>query len=130
MEFGDGTTAAWVKIILHPHQILGIPLEDQLLFQLYAATAIDLLWAIRNQIEHGGKGCDVQEFVRRVRRIALEHGDAWRKKLGPAKVLCWTPPPADSIKRNNDVAVRESFAELAAVARDCEGKVKLQWSSC
>ena len=53
--FGDGTVADWVQIILRPHQAIGVPLEDQHFFQIFALNAIDLTWVARNQLEHNGK---------------------------------------------------------------------------
>lgn len=46
--FGIGSVGDWVSKVIHPHQHIGIPLEEQLFFQLYAANAIDMLWHCRN----------------------------------------------------------------------------------
>lgn len=42
--FGSGSVGDWIQKILHPHQRIRIPLEEQHLFQLYTMNAIDLLW--------------------------------------------------------------------------------------
>lgn len=78
--FGEGSVAAWVQKILHPHQSIGIPLEEQHFFQIYAANAIDLTWAARNHVEHWGSKSDALVLVHRVLRVRREHKAAWDKK--------------------------------------------------
>lgn len=75
--YGMGALTEWVQAILHPHKVLGIPLEDQLYFQLYAVIAIDFLWMARNEVVHGGRKWAVQESVYRVRKLGSEHLEAW-----------------------------------------------------
>lgn len=122
--FGGGSDAEWVKVILHRHQAIGLPLEDQLFFQLYAVNAIDMVWAARNELEHGGRKWAVQDLVRRVRHLSGEHLGVWKKKLHPVQMVSWAPPLFNIIKINFDAAIRDSFAVVAAVTWDCEGQIK------
>lgn len=71
--FGEGSVAAWVQTILHPHQSIGIPLEEQHFFQSYAANAIDLTWAARNHVEHGGTKSTALVLAQRVLHVSREH---------------------------------------------------------
>lgn len=93
MVFGDGWVADWVQKILHPHQLIGIPLEDQHLFQIFAANVMDLLWATRNQLVHRGKRCDVKELAHCVRRLSWEHKTPWQNQLQPNRLKDWKHPP-------------------------------------
>lgn len=123
VAFGTGSVEDWIRSILHPHQSIGIPMEDQHLFQFFAANAIDLVWAARNQIAHGGKRLTMGETARRVRLLSWEHWHAWRKKIQPSLVHVWQPPPNAKLKINVEVAVRDCFAIIAAIARDFQGTV-------
>lgn len=107
--FGARTVEDWVRIILHPHQAIGIPLEDQHLFQIFAVNAIDLVWAARNQVAHGGKKSEMRELNRQVRNLSWEHRAAWQK---------------NKIKVNVDVAIRDNFAVIIATARDFQGQIQ------
>lgn len=62
-------------------QSLGIPLEGPALVQLYASNAIDLIWAARNHVVHGGLKCDALVLAHRVKRVSMEHKAAWQNKL-------------------------------------------------
>lgn len=66
LPFNEGTICEWIQKILHPHWLIGISLEDQHHFQLFAVNAIDIVWGGRNHIVHEGKSCDMEELARRV----------------------------------------------------------------
>lgn len=116
--FGDVSVAPWVQTILHPHQSIGIPLENHHLFQLFAANAIDMVWAARNQVVHGGKRCEALVLAHRVRRLSWEHRAAWQRKLQPVRQQVWSPPPANIVKVNEDTAIRERHSVIAVIIRD------------
>ncbi|KAB1226792.1 hypothetical protein CJ030_MR1G021664 [Morella rubra] len=122
--FGLGTVEEWVRIILHPHNSIGTPLEDQHLFQIFAVNAIDLVWGARNQVVHGGKESDPRELSRRVCNLSWEHRAACQKKLSLNKLQTWVTPPVDKTEVNVDVAIRQNFAVIAAIARDFYGKIQ------
>lgn len=122
--FGARTVEDWVRIILHPHQAIGIPLEDQHLFQIFAVNAIDLVWAARNQVAHGGKKSEMRELSRQVRNLSWEHRAAWQKKLHLTRLQTWVPPPANKIEVNVDVAITDNFAVIIAIARDFQGQIQ------
>ncbi|KAB1219644.1 hypothetical protein CJ030_MR3G011096 [Morella rubra] len=116
MAFGDGSVVNWVPKILHPHQLIGIPLEHQHLFQIFVANAMDLLWAAINQLVYKGKRCNVRELAHRVHRLSWEHKAAWQNQLQPNQLKAWKHPPANIIKVNVDVAIIESYAGIAVIA--------------
>ena len=92
----------------HPHQLIGIALEDQHRFQLFAVIAIDLLWMARNFVVHEGKLCGVQELASRVGKLSCDHWHAWQQKnaLVQEKYV-WKAPPNGKVKVNVDVAIRD-----------------------
>lgn len=55
VAFEEGLVEDWIRHLLHPHHTIGIPLEDQHLFQISVANTIDMLWADRNRVAHGGQ---------------------------------------------------------------------------
>ncbi|KAB1221445.1 hypothetical protein CJ030_MR2G013169 [Morella rubra] len=120
VAFRAGSVEDWIQHILHPHQLIGIPSEDQHLFQIFAANSIYMIWAARNRVAHGEKHSDMKEISHRVRLLSWEHKAAWRKKLQPTRVHVWQPPPQHTIKINVDVAIRDDFA---AIALDFQGVV-------
>lgn len=123
MAFRNDSVIGWVKKILHPHQQIGIPIEEQHLFQLFAVNAIDMTWSCRNRKEHDKQYCDALVLAARVRRLSWEHRRAWKDKLVPPAGRVWQPPPIDILKVNVDVAIHEEFAVVATIIRDFQGQV-------
>lgn len=123
MAFGNSTVGDWVHKILHPHQRIGIPLQDQHLFQLFTVNAIDLLWSCRSRVVHDGKRWEVDELAIMVRKPGLEHHSAWIRKLVPLGQQKWQSPPEHVMKINVDVAIRAEFAVVAAIIRDSKGQL-------
>ncbi|KAB1222926.1 hypothetical protein CJ030_MR2G019445 [Morella rubra] len=76
-----------VQIILHPHNLIGIPLEDQHLFQIFVVNGIDLVWAARNEVVHGAIARDSQGKIQRdvtkpIKTVGPLEGEAKAAKLG------------------------------------------------
>jgi hypothetical protein len=68
----------WIKGILAPHSVLGIPLADCHLFQIYASVLCDQIWYARNKAVHEGSIPDFFfSLASSIRRSALDHAAAW-----------------------------------------------------
>jgi hypothetical protein len=112
----------WIQGILAPHSVLGIPLADCHLFQIYASVLCDQIWYARNKAVHAGSIPDISALASSIRKAALDHAAAW-KSISPLIKELWSPPPAGSFKINFDTAIRASFSVQAAVCRDSKGKI-------
>lgn len=82
-----------------------------------------MTWAARNQKEHDGKACSVQDLSSKVRRISSEHILAWQNKVSQTRVHNWTSPLESFIKINVDAAIRDNFVVITAIARDNIGQI-------
>jgi hypothetical protein len=112
----------WIKAILAPHSVLGIPLADCHLFQIYASVLCDQIWFARNKAVHEGSIPDISSLASSIRRSVLDHAATW-KSSSPLVKEFWFPPPAGSYKINFDTAIRDSFLVHATVCRDSKGKI-------
>jgi hypothetical protein len=112
----------WIKGILTPHSLFGIPLADSYHFQIYVAVFCDLMWFYRNQAVHNGILPEVSKLAAHINHVSLEHLAAWTSKLSPLREL-WSPPPPDFFKINFDTAIRDDFSSQAAVCRNSSGKI-------
>jgi len=82
----------WLNIILHPG-IIGIPLEDFHLFQIFAMVACDRIWHSRNKAHHDGwipnalsisadvNGLSLLLFASKLIMIQQSEGISQRKQL-------------------------------------------------
>lgn len=53
-----------------------------------------------------------------MRKLSLEHRSAWIQKLAPIVHQKSQPPPANVMKINVDVAIRNEFAVVATIIGD------------
>ena len=121
-KFNFSSMVDWIKLIISPTNLLGIPLEDSHRFQIFASVACDILWYYRNQAFHNGYIFDARNVSLHINKIALEHYQAWLS-VSTAPVEKWIPPAPNWIKINFDTAIRDSFSAQAAVCRDSDGKI-------
>ena len=112
----------WIKGILTPNNVFGIPLADLHLFQIFAAVLCDLLWFSRNQAIHKGERPDALVLTTNIKKVLMEHYAAWSSIKKPVKDI-WTKPPQDFYKVNFDAAIREDFSTQAAVCKNSNGMI-------
>jgi hypothetical protein len=68
----------WIEGILAPHSVLGIPLADCHLFQIYASVLCDQIWYARNKAVHEGSIQDISTLASSIRKSALDHAATWK----------------------------------------------------
>jgi hypothetical protein len=110
-----------IKCILNPSVSLGLPPKDTHLFQIFAAVFCDLFWFSKNKVAHDGVIPNVLVLVESIKKIDLEHIDAWESFI-QIVIEKWSPTEKGSFKINFDTTIREhSFFSQAVVCRDSNG---------
>lgn len=69
-RFANLPITSWLSVILDP-SVIAIPLTDHHYFQLYAVTAIDLVWFETNQIVHGCPPLSFSQLIARIHQTTL-----------------------------------------------------------
>ncbi|KAL5558369.1 hypothetical protein UlMin_034580 [Ulmus minor] len=94
---------------------------------LFSLVLFDLLWKYRNAITHGSP---TASSISLLKSISSTNDDIMESFPSPkARVpSAWTPFPSDWIKINLDVAVLNSEAAIACVARNSSGFV-IRWAA-
>jgi hypothetical protein len=123
-SFADLSIDCWVKAILHPHEILHIPIFEVENFQLSVVIILDAIWGARNNSVHNKVTPNFQNLVIQVQKTIDIHQQAWTAK---DLIASWNPPPIGFIKINFDVAVRPNYMVAAAIISDHDGS--LLWAT-
>jgi hypothetical protein len=112
----------WIKGILFPFSVFGIPAKDSHRFQVYASVFCDQMWFYRNKAEHDGIIPAPLTISLAIKKLAWDHFSAWKapSSISPEK---WSPPMAGSFKVNFDTAIRDDYSAQAAVCRDSHGNI-------
>jgi hypothetical protein len=110
----------WIKLILSPGCLLGIPSDEIHKFQIFAAVACDSLWFNRNKAFHTGQSVDAIVLSKSINSLTLEHYTAWHQST---QLEQWIPPPPQWFKINFDTAIRSTFSAQSAVCRDMKGHI-------
>lgn len=92
-------------------------------FQVFALTAIDLVWANRNKLVHGSPSLAAIPLARQIIVSSQEHGAAWHSLVSVAPGAHWSPPPPGWFKVNFDAAIRPSGYAVECVCRDSDGAI-------
>jgi hypothetical protein len=119
LKWSSLSLSDWIKGILTPHNSFGI--ADSHLF-IFVVVLCDLLWFSRNQAVHKWVLLDVLKLAANIKRVSLEHYEAWSSKLHPVKEI-WSKPPPDLFKVNFDAAIQEDFSIQAAVCWNSNGLI-------
>ncbi|KAB1221733.1 hypothetical protein CJ030_MR2G019960 [Morella rubra] len=120
--FSEAPLMDWIRLIILP-KADWLPPEEHHHFQLFALNMLDIVWMARNTIVHEGGTIEVLELFRKIRKLSVEHLQAWQQVSGVQQPVHWQPPPHGFIKLNFDVAVHEEFVVGAAVLRNDQGNV-------
>jgi hypothetical protein len=112
----------WLLISLDPHRMIGIPLAEIHLFQIFAAVDCDYLWFIKNKVHHDGLIPNALAISSTINKTVLEHHSAWKTKLAPTPEV-WQAPSPPYLKINYDTAIRDSFSTQSAICRDFSGSI-------
>jgi hypothetical protein len=112
--------ASWILAIIFPVAILGIPKVDVKKFHLYASLMLDSIWRCRNSLIHDGVQPSPSKVFYELSCTFNFHLKAWKDLALPS---LWAAPVASWIKGNFDVAIRGSFAVVAAVLSDDMGDI-------
>lgn len=70
----------WIRKIILPEDELGVPDTLKHHFQIYAANALNFVWASRNRAVHRRETEGNLEVARKVVRVSNEHATAWKKQ--------------------------------------------------
>jgi hypothetical protein len=89
----------WVKGILSPHAVFGIPQDECHLFQIYSSVLCDMLWFNRNKAIHDGIIPDSLQLASSIKKAAQAHAAAWLSTPAP-EAQVWIPPQKGSFKIN------------------------------
>jgi hypothetical protein len=54
MAFAHLPFISWIKAVLHPHSVLGVPIADVKKFQISALVLMDSIWFARNKLLFDG----------------------------------------------------------------------------
>lgn len=82
----------WIRVIIMPEVFLGLPISHSLHFTRLAAILMDIIWFVRNQVVHKGVQIDSLAITLRMKRMFLEHSEAW-KLAQAANLDRWSFPP-------------------------------------
>ncbi|XP_059450472.1 uncharacterized protein LOC132181296 [Corylus avellana] len=108
----------WVIALLSPVAALGIPKVDVRKFQLFASLTMNFIWRARNLLIHEGTQPSPSSAIFQISNTFNHHNNAWRDLALP---FVWTPPIADLLKGNFDVAVKGFFVVAVVVISDENG---------
>jgi hypothetical protein len=108
--------------IIYPFEWLAIPKNEVRRFQFFAAITLDRIWFSRNKLVHDAIKPDPKKVIKQVSSSLDLHLSAWKDASLPS---LWLPSCLGRIKGNFDVAVRDSFAIVAAVVSNSSGSVIL-----
>jgi hypothetical protein len=123
-SFADLSIGCWVKAILHPHEILHIPIFEVENFQLSVVIALDAIRGAKNNRVHNNVTPHFHNLAIQVQKSIDIHQQAWTAK---DLIASWNPPPLGFFKINFDVAVRPNYMVAAAVISDHDGS--LLWAT-
>lgn len=75
-----------------------------------------------NKVAHKGKIPDIQVLAASIKKIAMDHCNAWKSSY-LISVDRWFPSFPSSYKINFDMTIRDSFSAQAVVCCDSNGKI-------
>lgn len=112
------------KITSLSFSFFGILLEDShfFFFSNLCYVSCDLLWFHMNKVAHKGKIPDIQVLAASIKKIAMDHCNAWKSSY-LISVDRWFPSFPSSYKINFDMTIRDSFSAQAVVCCDSNGKI-------
>ncbi|XP_059436361.1 uncharacterized protein LOC132169326 [Corylus avellana] len=114
-RFANRPISDWISTILSPMASFGITKPEVRKFQLFVALVMDFIWRARNLLIHDGLQPSSSQAIVQVSSSLNHHITAWRELDLPT---LWVPPVVGYVKGNFDVAVKGSFAVVAAVISD------------
>lgn len=118
MVFSSLSFASWIKAVLRPYAVLGIPTAEVHNFQISALVLMNHVWLARNKLIFDNIQLVPFVLLKLIHLSSCQHLYAWQ--TGKPKLFVWVPPPMGSYKVNFDVAIRSPFA-VAVVLRDHSG---------
>jgi hypothetical protein len=89
-SFADLPIVFWIKAILHPNEVLHIPIFDVENFQLSMVIALDAIWCARNNRVHNNVTPNFQNLLIQIQSSIAIHQKAWTDK---DLIASWSPPP-------------------------------------
>lgn len=111
--------ASWIKAVLHPHSVLGIPIADVQKFQISTLVLMDFVWLARNKLLFYGAQPEPIGLLKRFKSVSAHHMEAWFIRSPVFSI--WKPPPPGFLKANFDVAIWPNFAVATTTLRDSLG---------
>lgn len=81
---GISSMIDWFIMILNPSKLLVIPLAEHHLFQIFATVTCDLVWFSWNKAHPDDSLPVAISLDRSVKKISLEHLQAWKSKSQPS----------------------------------------------
>jgi hypothetical protein len=76
--FCNLSISSWIRILLRPNALLGIPCNDVFEFQLTAAIVIDQIWFTRNWLTHKNVILDRAKDLKTITNVSRNHLLAWK----------------------------------------------------
>ncbi|GLT69337.1 hypothetical protein SLA2020_414950 [Shorea laevis] len=101
-SFAGLSIDSWIKAILHPNAVLGIPIFDVEYFQLSVVIVLDVIWCARNNRIHNNVIPNFQCLLIQVQFSIAIHQKAWSDK---DFITSWSPHSFGYLKLNFDVAI-------------------------
>jgi hypothetical protein len=118
--FASQPISKWILALLSPIVVLGVAKSKVRKFHLFASLVMDFIWKARNLLIHEGVVFSRSQALFQVSKTLDFHVVAWKDCILPS---LWVLPTAGWIKGNFDVAVKNTFAVVAAVLSDDLGNI-------
>ena len=115
-----------IEFILNPPSCHFPSLEEKESVSLYGALLFDAIWKMRNKVVFDGKHIILEDLLRTLHKLFLEHNEVMKKKLSSPnhRISCsWNPPDVGQVKLNCDAAVGSIHSVIAVVARNWRGNL-------